>query len=136
MTTPQGDTMNSETKAQTAGWINTATIYWKAFGEDADAGRYFSSVTLNLGDIDASDENHDAICEAIFHATNTYSGRLWEQIEPVLASYRTHTALSVGDEIRVGTKLYRCEPIGFSEIETDPSAPYYTDEKTGFISWE
>lgn len=117
MTTPQGDTMNSEAKAQALGWTNTATIYWKAFGEHPEEGRFFSSVTLNLGDIDASDENHSAICEAIFHATNTYSGKLWEQIEPALAPNRTHTALSVGDEIQIGSKLYRCENVGFAEVQ-------------------
>jgi hypothetical protein len=116
--------------------MNTGTIYWKAFPEDKDAGRFHSSVTLLFGDMDTSEENHDAICEAIFMATNMYTGRLWEQIEPQLASYRTHTALSVGDEIRIGVKLYRVEPMGFSEVAVDHSAPNYTDPDTGFISWE
>jgi hypothetical protein len=56
-------------------------------------------------------------CEEIFSNTNNYSGSLWSVIEPLLPANRTHTALSVGDEITISnlysSRTYRCDDFGW-----------------------
>lgn len=81
-------------------------ITWKAFGSPADAVIAFEDDMSDL-----------QICDEIFAATNTYSGRVWDAIVRVLPTHRTHTALSVGDEIDVDGTIYRCEPIGWEIVD-------------------
>lgn len=89
-------------------------ITWKAFGEPAEAVIAF--------DDDMSDLQ---ICNEVFAATNTYFGGVWDAIQRVLPAHRTHTALSVGDEIDIDGTVYRCEPIGW-EIVGKYKADHFT----------
>lgn len=84
--------------------MKCATITWKAFGTPTTA-------TLMLEDMADLE-----ICEELFKATNIYAGRLWDALERFLPENRTHTALSVGDEIDVDGTIYRCEPIGWEIV--------------------
>ncbi len=91
-------------------------ITWKAFGDFED--RVVSSVSFNtVEDYQTNDERLE-FCEGVFAQTNTYAGPLWNIIEPILNPNRTHTALSVGDEVSVNGWVYRCENVGF--ILTNP----------------
>ena len=59
------------------------------------------------------------ICEKVFEITNLKQGKVWDSIQNNLPQERTHTSLSVGDEvvIQVGrTKewVYTCEDLGFT----------------------
>ena len=59
------------------------------------------------------------ICEKVFGITNQQSGIVWDSIKNNLPQERTHTSLSVGDEvvIQVGkTKewVYSCDDLGFT----------------------
>ena len=56
-----------------------------------------------------------AALEAIFEQTNLYGGPLWETIKDHLPASRTHTALSVGDEIAFGGRCWRCSRFGWTE---------------------
>lgn len=71
------------------------------------------------GGDDLSDEQ---VCEAVFLQTNIYHGDLWELIVPVLSPRRTHTALSVGDEVTVRGITYRCEPAGWKAVAVEIAA--------------
>lgn len=85
----------------------TITVIWKAFGTPTQTTVKWTSI---------ADVNARTICEFVFHDTNTYSGEFWNLIEPVLPEDRTHTALSVGDEVEVNGKRFRCESVGWQEI--------------------
>jgi hypothetical protein len=81
----------------------TITITWKAFGEPASA-----TITIN------TTKNAEEICEAVFRDTNLYGGDIWDALVPVLPEDRTHTALSVGDEVEIDGVVYRCDVFGWA----------------------
>jgi hypothetical protein len=98
----------------------TVTITWAAFRDTpaAHKGRNPEATTTITLTTDLDDQ---ALCEAIFEATNLYAGSIWEQLEPVLPDDRTHTALSVildcGDYITIDGRTYEVAPVGFTERE-------------------
>ena len=47
-------------------------------------------------------------------------------IEPLLSETRTHTSISVGDEIEIDGQVYICADFGFEKIE-DVEIKYYGD---------
>ena len=83
----------------------TVKITWKAFGRATSAEIALES-TLEP----------EVICDMTYRATNLYEGAVWDLIEPVLDARRTHTALSVGDEVEVDGVIFRCERIGWARI--------------------
>lgn len=64
----------------------------------------------------ADDLTDSEVCEAVFAQTNLYHGELWDLVEPKLSERRTHTAVSVGDEVTVRGITYRCESVGWSAV--------------------
>jgi hypothetical protein len=100
------------------------TITYKAFCRDDVPTRQATSKTVHyhtaLSDL--------AICEKAFRETNTYSGYLWDALQP-LPENRTHTSLSVGDEVDVDGNTYRCADIGWQLVSTycDCCDGYLTD---------
>ena len=86
-------------------------ITWKAFGDKPGRGKFVSSV-----DFETDFEIVDKIqfCDVIYHVTNTYSGNLWEIIQPKLSPTRTHTALSVGDEVEIDGEVFECADFGWN----------------------
>ena len=95
--------------------MSQVTITLKAFGDDLKSGRVVSSVSFDSTTI--SVDNHITFCETVFADLNLYTGWVWDTVEPLLSPNRTHTALSVGDEIEIDGKVYRCENVGFSEVQ-------------------
>ena len=100
-------------------------ITWKAFGDQPERGRFITSVELELPKQVSDDLS---ICEAIYEVTNLQSelaefGKpaskiaLWEKIESELSPLRTHTSLSVGDEVEIDGRAYLCADLGFKRIE-------------------
>jgi len=100
-------------------------INYKAFGNKIEQGRYVSSVEFDLYDITDSNE---VILNSIYKATNLQSELadfgakpfeiyLWKVIEPRLASDRTHTSISVGDEIEIDGQVYVCADFGWVKAE-------------------
>lgn len=98
----------------------TVTITWAAFRDTpaAHEGRNPEAtatitLTTHLDDL--------ALCEEIFRQTNTYSGDIWDILEPELPADRTHTALSVifetGDYVTIDGRTYEVSGIGFSPID-------------------
>lgn len=92
-------------------------ITWKAFGESPIHDEYITSVEFDLDTKDSA----LAICEQVFSDTNRYQGELWNIIEPLLSDNRTHTALSVGDEVTINNRTFLCASIGWDELEQENS---------------
>jgi hypothetical protein len=84
-------------------------ISWKAFEPRGD--RQHTSVSFSY-DAETTD---NVLLNAIFRDTNLYCGEIWEIIQPKLSELRTHTALSVGDEIEIDGRVYLCENIGWKQ---------------------
>ena len=96
--------------------MSKVKITWKAFGDKPEIGRFISSVEFETEfKIEESDVNK--FLEVVYHTTNTYSGNLWEIIQPLLSETRTHTSLSVGDEVEIDGVGYVCADFGFEKIE-------------------
>lgn len=118
-------TMNETATAPRAKTSTTTLeITWRAFTEEGeasriqarlDAGKKTTSVAITV-ERTSSDL---ALCEEVFRQTNLYDGDIWDRIEPLLSDSRTHTALSVGDYVRVGDNVYKCADMGFVLIEKD-----------------
>ena len=116
-------------------------VTWKAFGNKIEQGRYVSSVEFELPDTDPSTE---FLLNAIYKATNLqeeladFNGTafeiyLWEVIKARLASDRTHTSLSVGDEIEVYGQTYVCADIGWLKAEEADIKYLSTDYGIGAV---
>jgi hypothetical protein len=85
--------------------MKTITLTWKAFGEP-------TSATFQM----ATEATARELCNLAFRNTNLYQGEMWDIVEPLLPKDRTHTSLSVGDEVKVDGEVFRCEPEGWSVI--------------------
>ena len=72
------------------------------------------------------ESNVDKFLEVVYQQTNIYEGNLWNVIEPKLSAFRTHTAISVGDEIEIDGQVYICADFGFDKIE-DVEIKYHGD---------
>jgi hypothetical protein len=89
-------------------------VTWKAFEKSLGLGEKVASVAVSY---EAHEETDDTgICELVFKDTNKYQGSFWDLIEPLLPENRTHTALSVGDEVEVNGIVYRCEGAGWQPV--------------------
>jgi hypothetical protein len=90
-------------------------ITWKAFGDIPDSNRKVSAVKFEVPlTPEVTDEQ---VMDALYQDTNIYSGFFWKIIEPLLSPTRTHTALSVGDEIAIDGRQYKVAMCGFDLIE-------------------
>lgn len=93
--------------------MTTITITWKAFANSLSLSEKVTSATIETNRIQG---DGIAIAEAVFRDTNTYQGVLWDLLEPLLPENRTHTALSVGDEVTVNGTTFQCASIGWVEL--------------------
>lgn len=99
-------------------------VSWKAFSDPkrAEGGRKVFPVTSvevmmpefnNWKDLD--------ILNQVYQDTNLYNGIFWDILEEVMPKDRSHTALSINDEVGVirgnGMRLYRCAETGWELIQ-------------------
>ena len=104
--------------------MKNVKITWKAFGNKPDIGREITSIEFKL----PVDDKDFVICERIYKETNLYQGSWWSLlIEPLLKENRTHTALSVGDEVTIDDITYICADFGFIKVE-DAEIKYLGDD--------
>ena len=92
-------------------------ITWKAFGDKPEIGRFISSVEIQLPEVVSKTVTDEHICEQIYKQTNLYQGPVWDIIQPLLSETRTHTSLSVGDEVEIDGVGYVCADFGFEKVE-------------------
>ena len=118
--------------------MTTVTITYKAFSNNNN-NRPITTATIEVGypyvyegvySANQTTEQDTKLCDLLYHATNTQQGRLWELLENVLPTNRTHTSLSVGDEVTLTgadtTRTYRCADVGWTELVT--ISKYVIDE--------
>lgn len=100
-------------------------ITWKAFGDKPDIGRFVTSASFEIHDIQIT---HDALLNKIYKATNLqgdlaefgadeFTQYVWKVIEARLPENRTHTSISVGDEVDIDGQTYICADIGWVKPE-------------------
>ena len=106
--------------------MSQVKITWKAFGDKPKAGKFVSSVEFET-EFKIDESNVDKFLGVVYHNTNTYSGNLWQIIEPLLSKTRTHTSISIGDEIEIDGQVYICANSGFEKIE-DVKIEYLPEE--------
>ena len=98
------------------GTVQTITVTWNPMHHPAypelTADRKPATATFIVAGLF---EDFDML-EALFEATNLYSGVLWDVLEEVMPTDRTHTSLSIGDEVTIGDATYRCQPIGWEAV--------------------
>jgi hypothetical protein len=87
----------------------TVKVTYKAFGNP-------KTIDVIVPDVVAKYVTPQQFCEQIYKQTNTYNGPLYEQIIEK-GEGRTHTSLSVGDEIEINGQVYICADFGFEKIE-------------------
>lgn len=100
------------------------TITWSAFDrpEMPDSCKASQSIEFTV-DI-ASAYFDEEILDVLFAQTNCYKGRIWDKMNEIgLPAFRTHTALSVGDRVRIernnDNSLYVCENVGWHLVSFD-----------------
>ena len=101
--------------------MSKVKVTWKAFGNKPEINHYISFVEFETEPITVTlltQEIHNkALCEGIYQNTNLRAGGYWDIIQPKLSAFRTHTAISVGDEIEIDGQVYICADFGFEKIE-------------------
>ena len=90
-------------------------ITWKAFGDKPEQGRFVSSVEVETEFLETVTDKQ--ICEIVHADTNLYQGYIWQLVHPLLSETRTHTSISVGDEVEINGRVYICADFGFEKIE-------------------
>lgn len=101
------------------------TVTWKAFGNRQN--RQISSVTIEVPNDFVAPQFHNSVMNSIYQDTNLYRGFYWNLIEPLLSPNRTHTSLSIGDEITIGEQTYVCADFGWLKVE-DANIKYLSGE--------
>jgi hypothetical protein len=96
--------------------MSKVKVTWKAFGDKPEIGRFISSVEFET-EFKIDETTVGQFLEVVYKVTNTYSGELWKVIEPKLSATRTHTSISVGDEVEIDGQVYVVADFGFEKIE-------------------
>jgi hypothetical protein len=96
--------------------MSKVKVTWKAFGDKPKTGRFISSVEFET-DFKIAEADINQFLDVVYKTTNTYSGELWKVIQPLLSATRTHTAISIGDEIEIDGQVYIVADFGFEKIE-------------------
>lgn len=100
------------------------TVRWKAFSNPirTEEGRKVFPVTEATVATSLFDYANDLeICNKVYAQTNLYYGEFWTELEKVMPKNRSHTALSIGDEVvvqRMNVKAtFRCAEFGWEKVE-------------------
>lgn len=102
-------------------------VTWKAFGDKPDIGRFVTSASFEILEIKGVfiPPTHDAVLNAVYRATNLQdelgsfgnqsplSHLVWSEIKGILPENRTHTSISIGDEVDIDGQTYICADIGW-----------------------
>jgi len=101
------------------------TITWKAFSNNTFATKQgITSATIEIPH-ELNVWNDRGWCELLYEVTNLQDEIfdftrnetklfIWNYLlKPLLPANRTHTSLSVGDEITINENTYRCADVGF-----------------------
>ena len=105
------------------------TITWKAFQHNEIGNKQgVTSATIEIPD-EINVWNNNGWCELLYEVTNlqneiydfthnTTKLFVWNLLQPLLPANRTHTSLSIGDEITINENTYRCADVGWKQLAT------------------
>ena len=105
--------------------MTTATITYKAFTNNE---RPITSFTIQIP-TDINVWSDAGLLDVLYEVTNLQSEiydftrnktklHLWNVIQPLLPTNRTHTSLCVNDEVTINNNTYRCADIGWEYLST------------------
>jgi hypothetical protein len=114
----------------------TITVEWSAFARNAESikesGKVVDAKMTFVAEIPPAMFDQE-ILELLFEQTNLYAGDVWtKHFEGKMPENRTHTALSVGDKVRIerdgDNGLYVCADFGwelltFNSLWMDQAKP-------------
>lgn len=107
--------------------MTTIKLTYKAFGNIPQRNKEITSVEFDVESGTTSDlDLMNLLYEATnlqdelhaFGGSNTASFKVWKMIEPLLSPNRTHTSLSIDDEIKINDRTYRITHTGFDLMKT------------------
>jgi len=86
------------------------TIHFKPMGDEGSVVQFFAYFEEPMTDL--------AICEALFHQSNTYEGELYNRIQArhFVKYGEKARSLSVFDEVTVDGRSYKCASFGFEKV--------------------
>ena len=102
--------------------MTTIKLTYKAFGNIPERNKEITSVEFDVEtgmtpDLDLMNLLYEAtnLQDELyaFGGSNSVAFKVWKMIEPLLSPNRTHTSLSVGDEIQIQYRTYRITHTGF-----------------------
>lgn len=105
--------------------MTTIKLTYKAFGNIPERNKVITSVEFDVETGTTADLD---LMNLIYEATNLqdelymYGGgksvsfQVWQMIKPLLSPNRTHTSLSVDDEIQIRSRIYRISHSGFDLV--------------------
>ena len=105
----------------------TITVEWSAFAHRAelikDSGKVVDATMTFIAEIPPAMFDQE-ILELLFEQTNLYAGDVWtKHFDGKMPENRTHTALSVGDKVRIerdgDNSLYVCADFGWDLLTFD-----------------
>lgn len=95
-------------------------VSWKAFSDPrrAEAGlKVFPVEVVEVMMPEFNNWKDSDILNKVYQDTNLYNGIFWDILEEVLPKNRSHTALSIDDEVGIirgdGMRVYRCADTGW-----------------------
>lgn len=105
--------------------MTTIKLTYKAFAHNARPTT--EGVTTAQFELETADVLDNDIMNVVYKVTNLQSDlaefgasnfeiKLWETIKAILPANRTHTSLSVGDEIQIGRRNYEISDVGFKML--------------------
>ena len=104
-------------------------ITWKAFQHNEIGNKQgVTSATIEIPD-EINVWNNNGWCELLYEVTNLQDEIydftrnetklfVWNLLQPLLPANRTHTSLSIGDEITINENTYRCADVGWKQLAT------------------
>lgn len=125
-------------------------ITWKAFQHNEIGNKQgVTSATIEIPD-EINVWNNNGWCELLYEVTNLQDEIydftrnetklfVWNLLKPLLPANRTHTSLSVGDEVTIAKEgvaiTYRCESFSWEVINAGLYVDEYsTEQLTSFTS--
>jgi len=105
--------------------MTTIKITYKAFAHNARPTT--QGVTTAQFELETADVLDNDIMNVIYKVTNlqddlnefgasNFEIKLWETIKAILPANRTHTSLSIGDEIQIAGRNYEVSNVGFKML--------------------
>lgn len=100
-------------------WTAFQTVLDNEFADDLSRQGKVGNAEMTFVFPTATPVADEIVLDYLFECTNLYQGRVWtEYLEGKMPANRSHTALSVGDQVVLDGREYTCESVGWKEVKT------------------